>query len=192
MWTGKGARKKRKFSQTPWPIEGNADGSEGNGASRESHILKNPKFSSSQGSPLNDKRYHDDSENTNSSYPGKKKGFHSRKYKPRQKALGRSPPSAEAADINSFPAVKGTSQELEKDYLRLTEAPDPTSVRPESVLKKSVAFVMAKFNENSDYYYISDQLKSIRQDLTVQCIQNELTVEVTNRIKVSQIQDVYV
>lgn len=141
---------------------------------------------------MNDKRQHDHSEDISSSYPGKKKGFHSRKYKPRQKAFGQSPPSAEAADISSFPAVKGTSQELEKDYLRLTEAPDPASVRPESVLKKSVAFVMAKFNENSDYYYISDQLKSIRQDLTVQCIQNELTVEVTNRIRVLQTQDVHV
>lgn len=71
--------------------------------------------------------------------------------------------------------VRGTCQEIEKRYLRLTSAPDPATVRPEEVLEK--ALLMVK-NSEKNYLYKCDQLKSIRQDLTVQRIRNELTVKV--------------
>ncbi|XP_027104574.2 SAC3 family protein A isoform X2 [Coffea arabica] len=71
--------------------------------------------------------------------------------------------------------VKGTSQEIEKRYLRLTSAPDPVTVRPEEVLEKALLMVQ---NSEKNYLYKCDQLKSIRQDLTVQHICNELTVKV--------------
>ncbi|KAJ4824600.1 hypothetical protein Tsubulata_010913 [Turnera subulata] len=71
--------------------------------------------------------------------------------------------------------VKGTCQDIEKRYLRLTSAPDPSTVRPEEVLEK--ALLMVK-NSQKNYLYKCDQLKSIRQDLTVQRIRNELTVKV--------------
>eukprot|EP01018_Ginkgo_biloba_P032102 Gb_01094 [translate_table: standard] len=71
--------------------------------------------------------------------------------------------------------VKGTCQEIEKCYLRLTSAPDPNTVRPEEVLQK--ALVMVK-NSTKNYLYKCEQLKSIRQDLTVQRIRNELTAKV--------------
>ncbi|CAK9155090.1 unnamed protein product [Ilex paraguariensis] len=71
--------------------------------------------------------------------------------------------------------VKGTCQEIEKRYLRLTSAPDPSTVRPEEVLEKALGMVQ---NSEKNYLYKCDQLKSIRQDLTVQHIRNELTVEV--------------
>lgn len=71
--------------------------------------------------------------------------------------------------------VKGTSQEIEKRYLRLTSAPDPATVRPEEVLEKALLMVQ---NSEKNYLYKCDQLKSIRQDLTVQRIRNELTVKV--------------
>ncbi|KAJ3669159.1 hypothetical protein LUZ60_011109 [Juncus effusus] len=71
--------------------------------------------------------------------------------------------------------VKGTCQEIEKKYLRLTSAPDPATVRPEEVLEKALEMVQ---KSNRNYLYKCDQLKSIRQDLTVQRIQNELTVKV--------------
>ncbi|PKA63278.1 hypothetical protein AXF42_Ash017746 [Apostasia shenzhenica] len=71
--------------------------------------------------------------------------------------------------------VKGTCQEVEKRYLRLTSAPDPATVRPEEVLEKALHMVRSS---QKNYLYKCDQLKSIRQDLTVQRIQNELTVKV--------------
>jgi len=74
--------------------------------------------------------------------------------------------------------VKGSSQELEKNYLRLTSAPDPSTVRPEYILKQSLQLVVKKWNETHDYEYTCEQFKSIRQDLTVQRIKNAFTVEV--------------
>ncbi|XP_011091492.1 SAC3 family protein A isoform X1 [Sesamum indicum] len=71
--------------------------------------------------------------------------------------------------------VKGTCQEIEKRYLRLTSAPDPATVRPEEVLEKALLMVQTS---QKNYLYKCDQLKSIRQDLTVQRIRNELTVKV--------------
>lgn len=71
--------------------------------------------------------------------------------------------------------VKGTCQEIEKRYLRLTSAPDPATVRPEEVLEKALLMVQGS---QKNYFYKCDQLKSIRQDLTVQRIRNGLTVKV--------------
>lgn len=71
--------------------------------------------------------------------------------------------------------VKGTCQEIEKRYLRLTSAPDPATVRPEEVLEKALLMVQ---DSQKNYLYKCDQLKSIRQDLTVQRIRNELTAKV--------------
>ncbi|KAH9302764.1 hypothetical protein KI387_014347, partial [Taxus chinensis] len=71
--------------------------------------------------------------------------------------------------------VKGTCQEIEKRYLRLTSAPDPNTVRPEEVLQEALAMVQ---NSTKNYLYKCDQLKSIRQDLTVQRIRNEFTARV--------------
>ncbi|KFK36820.1 hypothetical protein AALP_AA4G175900 [Arabis alpina] len=71
--------------------------------------------------------------------------------------------------------VKGTCQEIEKRYLRLTSAPDPSTVRPEDVLEKALLMVQ---DSQKNYLYKCDQLKSIRQDLTVQRIHNHLTAKV--------------
>ena len=76
--------------------------------------------------------------------------------------------SREEGDLNweEF-AIEGMSQSLEKPYLRLTSAPDPSAVRPLSVLRLSLAHVLGKWEARGDYRYTCEQFKSIRQDLTV-------------------------
>ncbi|RLN84888.1 hypothetical protein BBJ28_00015276 [Nothophytophthora sp. Chile5] len=75
--------------------------------------------------------------------------------------------------------IKGTSQTIEKEYLRLTSAPHPSTVRPEPVLHKALALIKKKWKAGEcDYVYACSQLKSIRQDCTVQHIKNAFTVAV--------------
>lgn len=71
--------------------------------------------------------------------------------------------------------IRGTCQEVEKRYLRLTSAPDPQTVRPEDVLRRALGIVKST---TKSYLFKCEQLKSIRQDLTVQRIRDEFTVEV--------------
>ena len=73
--------------------------------------------------------------------------------------------------------VVGTCHKLEKDYFRLTSAPDPSTVRPQHILRKSLAFVKKKwvderFTNKEINSYVLSQFKSIRQDLTLQHISN--------------------
>ncbi|OBT42572.1 hypothetical protein VE00_07125 [Pseudogymnoascus sp. WSF 3629] len=80
-------------------------------------------------------------------------------------------------DASSGPVV-GRCQTLEKRYFRLTSAPNPDHVRPEPILKQTLDFLKKKWRKESNYSYICDQFKSLRQDLTVQHIRNKFTVEV--------------
>lgn len=80
-------------------------------------------------------------------------------------------------DPDAGPVI-GRSQSLEKKYFRLTSAPNPDHVRPESILRQTLTFLLKKWKKERNYSYICDQFKSLRQDLTVQHITNSFTVEV--------------
>lgn len=79
--------------------------------------------------------------------------------------------------VRTGPLV-GTCQDLEKSYFRLTAPPEPHTVRPLPVLEKSLEHIRRKWKKEHNYSYACDQLKSMRQDLTVQHVKNELTVKV--------------
>ena len=87
--------------------------------------------------------------------------------------------------------IVGTSTSIEKDYLRLTATPDPSSVRPLHILKKTLVHLKQKWKSGTEYSYLCDQFKSLRQDLTVQGILDDFTVnvyEVHARIALEMVQ----
>ncbi|CAO3664538.1 unnamed protein product [Umbelopsis ramanniana] len=86
-------------------------------------------------------------------------------------------PNPDVMDWDEYTIV-GTSSQLEKQYLRLTSAPDPASVRPLPILRKTLELLKQKWEKEHNYTYMCDQFKSMRQDLTVQRIQNDFTVHV--------------
>lgn len=74
--------------------------------------------------------------------------------------------------------IVGTSTALEKDYYRLTSAPDPAKIRPQHVLQQSLQHIKAKWRTQQDYEWCCKQLKSVRQDATIQHLRNEFVVDV--------------
>ncbi|KAH3674785.1 hypothetical protein WICMUC_002988 [Wickerhamomyces mucosus] len=84
---------------------------------------------------------------------------------------------------DGFPKQKlaplvGTCMNPLKNYFRLTSEPDPTKVRPLNILRQSLQIVLEKYKKDGKYTYTCDQFKSMRQDLRVQNIEEEFTVQV--------------
>lgn len=67
--------------------------------------------------------------------------------------------------------IVGTSQEIFKDYLRLTSEPRPETIRPYAVLQRTLTELKKRWKNKesygTSYSWICNQLKSLRQDLTV-------------------------
>ena len=88
------------------------------------------------------------------------------------------PREVSPSKIETSGPVCGRSNKLEKNYFRLTAAPNPDTVRPLPILKQTLELLKKKWRKENNYTYICDQFKSLRQDLTVQHIKNEFTVSV--------------
>eukprot|EP00168_Porphyra_purpurea_P014072 TRINITY_DN3983_c0_g1_i1.p1 TRINITY_DN3983_c0_g1~~TRINITY_DN3983_c0_g1_i1.p1 ORF type:complete len:802 (-),score=175.95 TRINITY_DN3983_c0_g1_i1:612-3017(-) len=88
--------------------------------------------------------------------------------------------NADGDDVRSTatrgPVLVGRNMAVEKDFLRLTAEADANIVRPESVLRQALTLVQQRYRTgDTDYAWVCRQLKSIRQDLLVQAIENDLT-----------------
>jgi len=84
-------------------------------------------------------------------------------------------------DDNDFErmTVKGTCQVLEKEYLRLTAPPQANKVRPLEVLQRHLTTLQTMWvRKEREYSWFCSQLKAIRQDLTVQRLNNDFSVQV--------------
>ncbi len=91
----------------------------------------------------------------------------------------------EQVDWDLF-VVKGTMQDLDKSYFRLTSAPDPSTVRPEPVLRRAYERLVHLLRQGKqNYFYALDQFKGMRQDCTVQHLRNDLTVSIVLNTKIS-------
>lgn len=72
----------------------------------------------------------------------------------------------------------GENRNLEKCYLRLTTFPRKQDVRPLDVLRQALAHIKAKYIQEEDFGWANEQLKSLRQDMTVQRIRNYFVLSV--------------
>ena len=80
-------------------------------------------------------------------------------------------------DANTGPIV-GTCEVIEKNYFRLTAPPNPSTVRPLHVLKKALDHLVGQWKGDHNYNWLCDQMKSLRQDITVQRIKTPFTIRV--------------
>ncbi|KAL9105857.1 MAG: hypothetical protein Q9227_009020 [Pyrenula ochraceoflavens] len=118
-----------------------------------------------------------DSSKSNASLEHRKKRFESSLAGSNSPRNGSSSRGDSPGPVKSGPVI-GRSQKIEKNYFRLTSAPNPDTVRPLSVLRKSLEHLKKMWRQECNYTYTCDQFKSLRQDLTVQHIKNDFTVNV--------------
>ena len=71
-------------------------------------------------------------------------------------------------------AIRGSSQALERPYLRLHFAPDPSTIRPPAVLERALALVKQKWVQQQDFRHASEQLMAIQQDCKLQGVENKV------------------
>lgn len=74
--------------------------------------------------------------------------------------------------------IVGTATALEKAYFRSTNLVDASSVRSRATCERALAMLGRKWKASRDYKYAGEQFKSLRQDLQVQGISDELAVRV--------------
>eukprot|EP00545_Synedropsis_sp_CCMP1620_P009434 CAMPEP_0119009662 /NCGR_PEP_ID=MMETSP1176-20130426/4517_1 /TAXON_ID=265551 /ORGANISM="Synedropsis recta cf, Strain CCMP1620" /LENGTH=390 /DNA_ID=CAMNT_0006962217 /DNA_START=126 /DNA_END=1298 /DNA_ORIENTATION=- len=74
--------------------------------------------------------------------------------------------------------IVGKSTKLEKNYFRLTTFPKEKDVRPLPILQKSLELIKNRYIKEEDFEWANDQLKAVRQDMTVQGIRTNFVLDV--------------
>lgn len=74
--------------------------------------------------------------------------------------------------------IVGTSTKLEKNYFRLTTFPKEKDVRSLPILQKSLGLIKNRYIKEEDFEWANDQLKAVRQDMTVQGIRTDFVLDV--------------
>jgi len=92
-------------------------------------------------------------------------------------AAGKRAPSGAPPEVSSKP-LEGRSQDLERPFMRFSEAPRPEEVRPLPVLREAFKKTREKWTKDQDWSYVGEMLRSIRQDLTIQMLRDIFVVEV--------------
>jgi len=72
----------------------------------------------------------------------------------------------------------GRNRHLEKPYFRLTMFPKAEDVRPLNVLRQSLKHIKEQYLKDEDFTWANEQLKSVRQDITVQGLKSAFVLEV--------------
>jgi hypothetical protein len=98
-------------------------------------------------------------------------------------ALSSGRAKAEMLDDDTKPSaasgkIVGTSKKLEKNYFRLTTFPKEKDVRPLPILQKSLEHIKNRYIKEEDFEWANDQLKAVRQDMTVQGIRADFVLDV--------------
>ncbi|KAJ4475993.1 SAC3/GANP/Nin1/mts3/eIF-3 p25 family-domain-containing protein [Lentinula edodes] len=84
--------------------------------------------------------------------------------------------------------IVGTSREIFKDYIRLTDAPKPETIRPYAVLQETLVQLKKRWREKCSYDWICNQFKSLRQDLTVYEIHARMALESNDVVEYNSCQ----
>jgi len=80
---------------------------------------------------------------------------------------------------NDFESAKitGTNRQVLKDFFRLTREARPNEVRTKKTCTMALGVIRKKWKGERDYRWCENQLKSLRQDLKVQHIRDQLAVD---------------
>eukprot|EP00440_Ansanella_granifera_P068858 gb/GFBE01074698.1/.p1 GENE.gb/GFBE01074698.1/~~gb/GFBE01074698.1/.p1 ORF type:complete len:345 (+),score=45.73 gb/GFBE01074698.1/:1-1035(+) len=75
-------------------------------------------------------------------------------------------------------ALQGVNEDLERPYVRFTNLPRASDIRPVRVLRRAFDLVKERWAQQRDWVWAGEMLRSIRQDLKVQMIRSPFAVEV--------------
>lgn len=74
--------------------------------------------------------------------------------------------------------LEGKNSDVERPFMRFDGSPRAEDVRPLPVLREAFSRAKERWESSRDWSYVGEMLRSIRQDLTIQMVQDAFVVEV--------------